>query len=67
MKISKFTSYEKLPDVLTPTEAASYLDINVDTIREYIRDGVIRSTRYGRRYKIRKQWIVEFLERSSED
>lgn len=62
MKISRYTPYEKLPDVLTPTEVAAYLTMDVDTIRDYIRDGSIRATRCGRNYKIRKQWILAFLE-----
>jgi len=51
------TSY---PDILTPDQAADYLQVNRETIYRYIRDGRLNASRIGRSYRIRKQ-SVELL------
>jgi excisionase family DNA binding protein len=44
-------------DILTPEQAASYLQVNRETIYRYIRDGRLTASRIGRSYRIRKQSI----------
>lgn len=48
------------PDILTPEQAADYLQVNRETIYRYIRDGRLNASRLGRSYRIRKQ-SVELL------
>ena len=48
------------PDILTPDQAADYLQVNRETIYRYIRDGRLTASRIGRSYRIRKQ-SVELL------
>lgn len=67
MKINRATKYDDLPDVMVPDEVASYLGINVDTVRADIRKGLIRATKQGRNYLIRKAWVLDFLDYQSND
>ena len=42
------------PDILTPDQAAAYLQVNRETIYRYIREGKIIASRLGRAYRIPK-------------
>lgn len=41
-------------DVLTPEQAAEYLQVNRETIYRYIRQGKLVASRFGRAYRIPK-------------
>ena len=41
-----------LPDILTPDQAAAYLQVNRETIYRYIRQGKLVASRLGRGYRI---------------
>ena len=56
--------YEDLPDVLTTQEVALYLGVHVKTIREYIRFGKIRALTFGKYYRVKKEWVIDFLEQN---
>jgi len=43
---------DALPDVLTPDQAAEYLQVNRETIYRYIRDGKLDASRLGRSYRV---------------
>ena len=43
---------EDLPEVLTPDQAAEYLQVNRETIYRYIRDGKLSASRLGRSYRV---------------
>jgi excisionase family DNA binding protein len=64
--MSKNTHYEDLPDLLQPQEVADYLGLNVRTVREYIAQGDIRAAKTGNRYRIRKEWILNYLDYASQ-
>jgi excisionase family DNA binding protein len=53
------------PDVLTPDQAADYLQVNRETIYRYIRDGRLTASRIGRSYRIRKQSVELLLASTS--
>jgi len=53
------------PDILTPDQAADYLQVNRETIYRYIRDGRLNASRIGRSYRIRKQSIDVLLAATS--
>ncbi|MCO5220757.1 MAG: helix-turn-helix domain-containing protein [Thermomicrobiales bacterium] len=53
------------PDILTPDQAAEYLQVNRETIYRYIRDGRLNASRIGRTYRIRKQSLDLLLATSS--
>ncbi len=40
------------PDILTPVQAAAYLQVNRETIYRYIREGKLLASRLGRSYRI---------------
>lgn len=43
---------EKLITFFSPEEVAEKLDLNVRTVRRYIRDGQLKATRIGKQYRI---------------
>jgi len=43
------------PEILTPDQAAAYLQVNRETIYRYIRDGKLLASRLGRGYRIPKR------------
>lgn len=47
----------RLPDILTPDQAASYLQVDRETIYRYIRDGRLGASRIGRSLRIPRQSI----------
>lgn len=57
--------YEELSDVITPYEAAAYLGVHVKTVYSYIHDGRIQAARCGNKYRLRKEWVIDFLEDQS--
>ena len=54
-----------LPEVLNCKEVADLLGIHVKTVRAYIVQGEMRAARLGKYYRIRKEWVVEFLDQQS--
>lgn len=48
------------PEVMTPEQAADYLQVNRETIYRYIRDGKLVASRLGRSYRIQKRHL-DFL------
>jgi excisionase family DNA binding protein len=46
---------ERVPEVLTPDQAADYLQVNRETIYRYIRGGQLGASRLGRAYRIPKR------------
>lgn len=60
----KSTNMDSLPDVLNCQEVAAYLGLHVRTVRRYIQHGRIRSVRLGKYYRMRKEWVIDFMERS---
>lgn len=49
-------------DVVTVECAAKYLGLHPKTVCAYIREGKIRAARCGRCYRIRRQWLLDFLD-----
>lgn len=45
------------PDILTPEQAAEYLQVNRETIYRYIREGKLVASRLGRTYRIPRRSI----------
>lgn len=43
---------ETAPDVLTPDQAAAYLQVHRETVYRYIREGKLIASRLGRSYRI---------------
>lgn len=56
------TKLDDLGDVVDARAVAEYLDLSVETIQGYARDGRLRSVRCGRKYRFKKEWILDFLE-----
>lgn len=49
------------PDILTPDQAAVYLQIDRETVYRYIRDGKLVASKLGRTYRIPKRSIELLL------
>src|SRR5436190_22206729 len=49
------------PDILTPDQAAAYLQIDRETVYRYIRDGKLVASKLGRTYRIPKRSIELLL------
>jgi len=45
------------PDILTPEQAAAYLQIDRETVYRYIRNGKLAASKLGRAYRIPKRSI----------
>lgn len=45
------------PDILTPDQAAAYLQVDRETIYRFIRDGKLVASKLGRAYRIPKRSI----------
>ena len=58
---TKFRSLDDLPLVLRVDDLMPVLDIGRNTAYELIRSGQIRSVRVGRKLRIPKQAVEEFL------
>ena len=52
---------ERTRDILTPEQAAAYLQVNRETIYRYIRDGRLVASRLGRAYRIPRQSLDVLL------
>jgi len=46
---------ERTREILTPQQAAEYLQVNRETIYRYIRQGKLAASRLGRTYRIPRQ------------
>lgn len=52
---------EQVRDILTPQEAAEYLQVDTETIYRYIRQGKLVASKLGRKYRIPKRSLNLFL------
>lgn len=51
--------------LLTTTEASNILGVSVNTVKKYIKDGLLTAYRpAGTRYKIPEESVKDFLEKS---
>ena len=58
------TSFENLPLVLHVKDLANVLSISQNTAYALVRSGQIRSVRTGRTYRIPKDAVIEYLNKS---
>ena len=58
------TSFENLPLVLYVKDIAEILSISQNTAYALVRSGQIRSVRTGRTYRIPKDALIEYLNKS---
>ena len=52
---------EQIRDVLTPEQAADYLQVNRETIYRYIREGKLVTSKLGRTYRVPKRSLELLL------
>lgn len=55
----------QLPEVLHVSDVAKYLGLHEKTIYSYLREGKIRAIRCGRSYRIRREWVEEYIRSAS--
>jgi len=48
--------------LLTTENVADLLQVDVETVRRYIREGKLRAIKLGREYRVRREDFEEFLE-----
>lgn len=56
--------YENYGDYLTPKELATYLGIHYNTVYELLSKRKIKGKRIGRKWRIPRHRVVEFLEQT---
>ena len=54
-----------LPDVLHVVDVAKFLGLREKTVYLYVREGKIRAIRCGRSYRIRREWVEEYIRSAS--
>jgi excisionase family DNA binding protein len=52
---------ERSRDILTPEQAAAYLQVNRETVYRYIRQGKLAASRLGRSYRIPRRSLDRLL------
>ena len=52
---------EQLREILTPEQAAEYLQVNRETIYRYIRQGKLAASKLGRTYRVPKRSLEMLL------
>ena len=52
---------EQIRDVLTPEQAADYLQVNRETIYRYIREGKLVASKLGRTYRVPRRSLELLL------
>ena len=55
------STMEYLPDILTPSQAAAYLQVDRETIYRYIRQGKLVASHLGRAYRMPRASLDRFL------
>lgn len=60
----KYKTLENYPDVLTPNDVIKILNIGRNKMYELLNDGTIKSIRIGRKHRIPKKILIEYLENS---
>lgn len=59
-------SFEGLPEVMETQLAADYLGLSRETVQTYAREGRLRAARCGKVYRIRREWLLDFLENEAD-
>ena len=57
----------KYPDVLTVKEAREILRIGMNNMYHILQSGELRSIKIGRIYKIKKENVIEYIDRKSKE
>jgi excisionase family DNA binding protein len=52
--------------IYTPDDAAKKLKLSSATVRQYLRDGVIKGVRAGNKWRITETALKEFMEKGTE-
>jgi len=60
----KYIMLEKYPDVLTSDDVIEILNIGRNKVYEMLNNGTIKSIRIGRKHRIPKKILIEYLENS---
>lgn len=51
--------------ILTAPEAAEAMRVHLQTVQALIRRGELRAARVGRVYRIKREWLDQYLDRAS--
>lgn len=54
-------------DVLLPEDLKKILHVGLNTIYKYLNDGTIRSIRVAGKYRIPKQYLIDFMYPNAEE
>ena len=57
----------KYPDVLTVKEAREILRIGMNNMYHILQSGELKSIKIGRIYKIKKENVIEYIDRKSKE
>ena len=51
----------KMPDIMTPAEAAGFMKVSEDDILEAIKDGSLKAKKVGKAFRISKDNLESFM------
>ena len=57
-----YITLKNYPDVLTPDDVIKILNIGRNKVYELLKNGTIKSIRIGRKHRIPKKILIEYLE-----
>ncbi len=60
----KNNMFEKYPDILTIDDITKILNIGRNKAYQLIKEGKIRTIRIGRKHRIAKKMLIEYIENS---
>ena len=63
--IPRFLRSWNVESLLTTSQAAEHLQLSEYTLREKLKRGEIKSFRIGNSYRIRPEWLEEFISRQA--
>lgn len=59
-------AFDDLPEVVETQLAADYLGLSRETVQTYAREGRLRAARCGKVYRIRREWLLDFLDNEAD-
>lgn len=65
--MSKNLKIENLPEILTPDMVGEYLGVCSTSIRTMCKLGILGCVKIGKKFKIPKQALIEFLNNSKKN
>lgn len=64
--IDKTEIFKNYPDIVTPEQVMEMLGIGKNTVYHLLNSGEIKSVRIGKRHKIPRVYIIDYIQRKTQ-